>query len=87
MEDGPVNDAVTNGAMADEDKDGVIQVLCDKDVVTYSNPGQPNDTCNGKPKSSLAQVEGFLQEKAESTKHSLVQLVNEMREEATSLMK
>ena len=47
LEDDPVNAAVTNGAMSDEDKDGVIQVLCNKDVVTYANPGQPNDTCNG----------------------------------------
>ena len=48
--------------MSDEDKDGVIQVLCNKEVITYANPGQPNDTCNGggNKGSSLAQVEGFL---------------------------
>ena len=63
LEDDPANSAVTNGAMSDEDKDSVVQVLCDKAIPTSALPGQPNDTCNDpakKGKGSLAQVEGFL---------------------------
>ena len=70
LEDDPANSAVTNGAMSEDDKDGVIQVLCNKDIITDAKAGEPNDTCNGggkaskKEESALVQVEGFLQEKA-----------------------
>ena len=39
LEDDPSNSAVTNGAMSDEDKDSVVQVLCDKAIPTSALPG------------------------------------------------
>ena len=77
--------------MSEDDKDGVIQVLCNKDIITDAKAGEPNDTCNGggraskKEESALVQVEGFLQEKAQATKQSLVELINEMREGTAQL--
>ena len=38
--------------MSMKDKDEMIQVLCDKQIITGSYPGEPNDTCN-KPIASL----------------------------------